>query len=324
MTQFSFWQIATAVMLSACALNVCAQDCKAQEHQAHSNLTILLTVQMPDNASAASVGTVLNVNEKTLSQFTGSHHDITTSCLDEIKRVLNGRMNTAQSGNNIFRTSLPGVGLRITVIYDKPGMAKKEWVLPFNTSFTDLSKKAVNNDDIKLRIEVIKTGIIQGGTSTIRLPSLISLSDNSLIVNLAMTVLSAKAHCAILADQAQIELPPVDVKNLSGSTESKNYPVGVNLQCINTTRVSINIEGAIEPDKITVFKNVAPVNPATGVGIEMLYNGSVMTPFHPFDISLSTQQVNVAVPLSVRYATTNQPLTAGKVKAQITLRVNYL
>lgn len=324
MKLFSFWWIAIAVTLNAVTFSACADNCKLQNRQSPLNLTIPLTVQMPDKAGAASIGTVLYVNEKSLAQLSGSHQEITAECLSEIKRVLNGRMNTAQSGKNIYSTALPGVGLRITVIYDKPGMAKKVWVLPFNTSFSEVSNDPVSTDDIKFRIEVIKTGVIQGGAINIHLPSLLSLSDSSLVVNLAMTILPAKAHCAIVVNQPQIELPPIDIHDLAINTDMKNYPVEVNLQCMNTTKASINIEGTTEPQKITVFKNVAPESPASGVGIEMLYNGNVMTPFKPMDLTLPAQQVSINVPLSVRYAKTNTPLSRGKVKAQITLRINYL
>lgn len=320
----SFWRIATVVIVSACALTASAQECKSQDREVPLNLTIPLTVQMPDKAGAATIGSVLYVNEKSLALLTGSHRELTPACLNEIKRVLNGRMNTAQSGKNIFSTSLPGVGLRVTVIYDKPGTVKKEWVLPFTTPFTEISKNRVSTDDIKFRIELMKTGIIQGGTVNIHLPSLVSLNDNSLVVNLAMTVLSAKAHCAIAASQPQIELPPIDASDLANNAEKKSYPVGVHVQCMNTTRASINIEGTTDPLAITVFKNVAPDNPASGVGIEMLYNGSVMTPFHPIDIALPVQQGNIDMPLSVRYAKTNQTVSGGKVKAQISLILNYL
>lgn len=324
MKLFSFWRITIAVMLSALTFTVSAHDCKPQERESPLNLTIPLTVQLPDRTGAASIGTVLYVNEKSLAQLSGSHHDITPECLSAIKRVLNGRMNTAQSGKDIFSTALPGIGLRITAIFDKPGMAKKEWVLPFNTSFSEVSENPVSTDDIKFRIEVIKTGIIQGGTVNVHLPSLLSLSDSSLIVNLAMTILSAKAHCAIAVNQPQIELPPIDIKDLANNADKKSFPVDVDLQCMNTTKASINIEGTTEPQKITVFKNVAPENPASGVGIEMLYNGNVMVPFQPMDIALPSQQLSVKMPLSVRYAKTSASLSKGKVKAQITLRINYL
>ncbi|MDK9355397.1 fimbrial protein [Lelliottia wanjuensis] len=324
MKPFSCWGIATVMMLSAVALTARAHDCQIQNRQAPLNLTIPLTVQLPDIAGTAAIGTVLSVNEKTLAQLTGSHHAIAPACQGEVQRILNGRMSTAQSGDHIYSTSLPGVGVRITVIYDQPARAKKEWVLPFNTPFSEVPTHPLSTDDIKLRIEAIKTGIIQGGTMTIRLPSLVSLNDNSLVVNLAMTVLAARAHCEILVDQPQIELPPINVKDLASSMAKQNYPVGVNLQCMNTTRASMNIEGATEPQNVTVFKNVAPENPASGVGIEMLYNGSVMTPFQPIDMALPVQQMNIPVPLSVRYAKTDQPVSEGKVKAQITLRINYL
>lgn len=324
MTLFSLWRVTTAVMLSAFTFTASAQECKSQERQAPLNLTIPLTVQMPDKAGAASVGTILYKKEMSLAQLSGSHHEISGACAAEMKRFLSGRMNSPQSGNNIFSTALPGIGLRITLISNKPGTPRKEWVFPFTASLSEVSQTPFTTDDIKFRLELVKTGIIQGGTLTLRLPSMVTLNDSSLVVNLAMTVLSAKAHCSFLVNQPQIDLPPINIKELARNVNNKSYPVDVNLQCMNTSKAGINIEGATDPQVISVFKNVAPDNAASGVGIEMLYNGSVMTPFHPLDISLPGQQLSINVPLAVRYAKTNDALSEGKVKAQITLRINYL
>lgn len=313
-----------AVAFSALVCNAQARSCIPEKSLAQANLTVPLMVQMPSQSGTAAIGSVLYVKEASLAQFTGSHRPLNPGCLNAIGQNLSGRMAAHQSGKNVYDTSLPGVGLRFTVIIDKPGIARKEWVLPFAAAPFEEARGSLSTDDLKLRIEVIKTGIIQGGSINIQLPSLLAMSDRSLVVNLVMRLQTAKAHCAITVNQPQITLPPIDVARFNSHDAMENYPVAVKLQCLNTRQASINIEGLMDANKNSIFRNVAPDNPANGVGIEMLYNGNVMLPNYPVDMTIPSQQFNVALPLAVRYAKTNQPVGKGNVKAQITLRINYL
>ena len=323
MKRFYFlWVLAATIFsISFCSY---ADSCKVQGGKKPLNLTIPLTVQIPEAADSAQIGSVLYLNERTLSQMTSVHRNITTMCLDAIQHILTGRINSAQVGNNIFTTPLPGVGLRLTIIYDKSGMAHKEWILPFTASIKDSSKGPISTDDIKLRIEIIKTGIIKGGSVNIQIPSLLSFGDNSLVVSLAVRLLSVKAHCEFVVNQPQIDLPPIDINELSAKVNAKHYPIDVKLRCINTSHVGINIEGATELHSTSTFKNVASDNPASGVGMQILYDGIVIAPFHPINLLLPLQKIDISIPLSVRYAKSSQPLSVGKVKAEITLRVDYL
>ena len=301
-----------------------AAACLPSPHMEPLNLTVPLTVQMPSNAISAPVGSVLYKKEASLAQLTGTHRDITDACVEQLRKNLKGRITARQSGFNTFATSLPGLGLRVTIIYEKAGRPRKEWVMPFTAPVVDLTRTALTTDDIRLRLEMVKTGALESGTLNLRLPSLLSLNDNSLVVSLALTVLAAKAHCTILMPNPQITLPPIDAAALASNTSKKHYPVGVNLLCLNTNRASLSIEGLNDSQSPSIFKNVSPEDPAGGVGIEMLYNGSVMQPGRAMDITLPQQQSGFAVPLAVRYAKTKEKVTKGNVKAQITLRINYL
>lgn len=319
LTKIALFILATKGMIGSAAA-----ECPSSTRTDPLNLTVPVTVQMPDNAISAPVGTVLYKKEASLAQLTGTHRDITGACVEQLRKNLNGRISARQSGFNTFATSLPGLGLRITVIYDKAGRPHKEWVLPFTAPVADLTRAGLTTDDVRLRLEMVKTGTLESGMLNLRLPSLLSLNDNSLVVNLALTVLAAKAHCTIQVPNPQIALPPIDATALASNAPKQRYPVGVNVLCLNTRKASISIEGINDSQTASIFKNVSPEDPAGGVGIEMLYNGSVMLPGKAMDIALPQQQSGFAVPLAVRYAKTNEKITQGKVKAQITLRINYL
>ncbi|ABP58773.1 fimbrial protein [Enterobacter sp. 638] len=310
-------------VLQGVTFNALAGACALQAPIEASNLTIPLVIQLPAQSATAATGTVLYKKEASLAQLTGSHHLISNECVNKVRKTLAGRMTTTQSGSGVFNTPSVGLGLRITLIFDKPNHPHKEWVLPFNSPVSDLAADAITTDDIKIRLEAIKTGIIKSGIANVQLPSLLSLNDNSLVVNLALKILPVKSHCSIEMVNPQVDLPPIDAATIDKQKKSVAYPANINLLCLNTQRASINIEGNNNSDLPSVFNNIAKDNPATGVGVEMLYNGSTLTPGTPVEIALPNQS-NFALPISVRYARLNEKISQGNVKTQITLRINYL
>ncbi|ELY4221243.1 fimbrial protein [Cronobacter sakazakii] len=313
---------AIVMLIKGLIAPVYASDCNLK--QKPSNVTIPVTIQLPDNITMMPVGSVIYKKEASLAELSGSHDIVSTACKAEISQLLNGKMPGRQNGQDTYATALPGLGIRITMIYDKPGSAHREWILPFSAQTRDLSNKTITSDDIKLRLEAIKTGTItSGGILSFRIPSLITLNDNSFVVNLAMALISPKAHCMIQVVNPQVDLPPVKISELKSNSGITAQSVNVNLLCMNTRRASINIEGLTDANNPTVFKNVAPDSHAENVGIEMLFNGTVMRPNSPLDLSLPNQN-SYRLPLSVRYAKNSNNLSGGKVKAQITLRINYL
>ncbi|WP_024547997.1 fimbrial protein [Siccibacter turicensis] len=322
-TCFRLAQAAVLMLIAKASITpVYAGDCTLT--QKPSNMTVPVTVSLPDNITMIPVGSVVYKREATLAQLSGTHGVVSAECRTKISKLLNGKIPTQQKGQDTYATSLPGLGVRVTLIYEKPGSAHKEWVLPFSTQTRELSDKIITSDDVKLRVEAIKTGAItQGGVLNFRIPSLVWLSDNSLVVNLVMMLVSPKAHCMIQMTTPQVELPPVKISELKNNGAKTAQPVGVNLLCMNTHKASLSVEGLHESSSPTVFKNVAPESPAKNVGIEMLFGGTVMKPDVPLELALPDQN-SYTLPLSVRYAKSGDALTGGNVKAQITLHINYL
>lgn len=314
---FLFLTLASGVISTACIA-----ACKFPNKPA--NLTVPVAMTLPDAITTVPTGSVIYQKEASLAQLSGVQETISSECQEAIKNTLSGRIPTSQTGKGTYATAVPGLGIRVTVIYDKPGAPHEEWVVPFSTRPQAFGNKNVTTDDIKIRFEAIKTGNIhQSGIVTIRIPSLIKLSDNSLIVNLALSLKAPAAHCMIQVDSPQIDLPAVTISELVNERDKRGQPVDVTLNCINTSRASLSIEGVIESQHPTIFKNLLTENSASGVGIEMLFNGSVMTPGVPMDIALP-EQPGYLLPLSVRYKKTDSTPSGGKVKTQVTLHINYL
>lgn len=310
-------------LLQGMAMNALAGTCTSQAKIDAQNLTVPLVIQLPAQSATVSAGTVLYKKEASLAQLTGSHRPISSDCVNKLKKILVGRMTSSQSGSGIFSTPVAGLGLRVTLIFDKANRPHKEWVLPFHNPVTDLTNESITTDDIKLRLEAIKTGIIKSDSVSMQLPSLLSLNDNSLVVNLVIKILAAKSHCSIQILTPQLNLPSIDAATIDKQQKSTAYPANINLLCLNAQKASLNIEGNNNINLPSVFNNIATDNPATGVGVEMLYNGSTLSPGNPIDIALPGQS-NFPLPITVRYARLKERIKEGNINSQITLRINYL
>lgn len=302
--------------------SVSAETCKVNHTQ--SNVTIPLTVQLPDNISVLPVGSILFKKEATLSQLSNVHGVISSDCKEQFKRFLIAKLSAPQIGKDIYATALPGIGIKLTVIYDNPGDAHQEWTPPFNLQLQNISNKEISTDNIRFRLEIVKTGEIgAGGMIHFNAPALMVLSDNALVVSLVMTLIMPKAHCTIQLASPQIELPAIKTSELKTSKAMPDVAVNVSLSCINVNKASIRVDGMTNKDRPTIFENVAPETPAKNVGVEMLFNKSVMKLNNPIDL-IVPQQKSYPLPLSVRYAKTESNVTGGKVKAQITIHIDYL
>lgn len=314
-----------AAMVSVPASFVRAAECTVKTNASPVNLTIPLTAQFESNMIGSSTGSVLWQKEATLSQLANSHRNIDIDCLLKSGAQFSGKLNSAQQGQNTFATSIPGIGIRIKLIYAAPGAARREWMLPFNVSATSLNSKQINTDNISLRIELIKTGEFGSAASApYIMPAMLTLANNALVVNLALAIAPPRAHCHLKLNSPQIVMPPIEANMLRHNIQSSLTPVRAELQCINASQVALTLEGTASQER-GVFENLVKENGARGVGMQVLYGQEVMMPNLPkiiIDSPAAPQQVQL--PLSVRYAKTGSDITAGSVQAKITLKINYL
>ncbi|UTJ47157.1 fimbrial protein [Atlantibacter subterranea] len=314
-----------AALAFAPATFVRAAECAAQNKDSPVNLTIPLTAQFQTNIITSPPGSVLWHKEATLSQLANSHREINIDCLLQAGAQFSGKLKNNQQGQNTYATSIPGIGIRVKLIYAAPGAARREWMLPFNVSVASLNSKNINTDTLSLRIELIKTGEFGTASSApYMMPAMLTLGNNALVVNLAVAIAPPHAHCNLKLNSPQIVMPPIDAGMLRQNVHSALTPINAELQCINASQVALTLEGATSPTR-GVFENLVKTNGAGGVGMQIIYGQEVMLPNSPkiiLDSPGAPQRMQL--PLSARYAKTGDPITAGSVQAKITLKINYL
>ncbi|MBE4895983.1 MULTISPECIES: fimbrial protein [Enterobacter cloacae complex] len=287
--------------------------------------TIPISFRIPDDIQSKSIGTVLFRKEATLTELTGKSKDLTSDCIAKASQVFTGRLPDVKSGNNVFKTRVDGVGIRITVVFSKKGVVHKELFIPFAISLGQYANKQIKTDDISIRLELVKIGNVETqGVETFNIPDLLTLNDGSFIAGLAVKIAPASPHCAIKMNAPQVVLTAVKTSQFKNSPASPPQPVEIGVECINTTHASISIEGMSKIDSGWVLENLLKEKASSGVGIELLYDGKTIIPHQIIDIGLSKENQSKSLPFTARYLKIADEVKAGEVKTQFTLRLDYL
>lgn len=287
--------------------------------------TIPVSFRMPDDIQSKTIGTVLFRKEATLTELTGKSKDITSDCITRTSQVLTGLLPETKTGNNVFNTHVDGVGIRVTIVLSKKGVIHEEFALPFTLSLGQYAGKQIKTDDIRIRLELIKTGDIKThGVETINIPDLLKVSDGSFIARLAVKITPASPHCAIKMNAPQVVLNAVKISQFKNSPASSPQPVEIGVECMNITHASISVEGMSQIDSGWVLENLQKENASSGVGIELLYEGKTIVPHQMIDIGLSKENQSRALPFTARYLKIADEVKAGEVKTRFTLRLDYL
>lgn len=282
-------------------------------------------ITLPQNIGRIPTGSVLYKKESLLSTNAGNQLVSQDDCVSTLHNMLSGKIASSEVGSNIYATNIEGVGIRLTLIIDKPGVGHREWLIPFRFNINSFSKEKITTQNIKIRVELIKYRDIKlNNAKIIYMHDVISSADKKIIVNFILNVLANHSYCKVHVLSPQITLPDVYVSVFKATNVTRSFPVYLNMDCENVQRATLTIEGQLNLGSETVFRNLEINTPAKGVGIELLYNHQVIKAMHAVNIPDSELSGNALLPLSVRYAKVNDKVEPGEVKSKITLHFNYL
>lgn len=109
----------------------------------------------------------------------------------------------------------------------------------------------------------------------------------------------------------------------SSTSETKDF--SVKLKCQGNVSVSLLLDGQEDQDATSdgVLANILDSNPASGVGIQILYNSIPVKFRETFSAGVSTDGI-YDIPMQARYyRTTTSPVGAGDVKSVMTFNLTY-
>ena len=276
-----------------------------------------------------SVGTVVYQSTTSLDAI-GSHFAI--SCGPEgIGYITTGTMSGSVLSGNIYRTNIPGIGLRVSVSKSTGFLFPAALTpLPFSYTWTSTTSYTGTGNGY-LTVELIKTGsVLSSGQLDYTANNYLSISGNGSSMNIAsLHVTGYVNNVACSVTTTDIEVPLADVlgASLTGvgvTAKRKDFNLGLN--CDAGTRINVTMAGLQHSDTsatgVLQLSNPLSASTATGVGIQMLYNNSPM-PLNT-NLVLKTSSGGVETfPFSAQYYQTRSSVTTGTANATATLNITY-
>jgi type 1 fimbria pilin len=228
--------------------------------------------------------------------------------------------------NNIMATSIPGLGIRVSLsTADGDIYAGTSYIPSFTTAFSGIPAGS-------WKVEVIKTGALGSGslpTGTTLAKMTFTDPDNNLhtllTLNLAGGSSVAPSTCTLSKTSINVPLGNISVTKFSkiGSTAGdKSFDVGLN--CDKNARIYVSLTGTQNKD--TTEKSVLALTGsgnAQGIGVQLLYGGSPLTLGSSLSLKTSTAGGVETLPFTARYYQTQSAVIAGTGNSTATLTFTY-
>lgn len=221
------------------------------------------------------------------------------------------------TGNGVYDTNVPGVGLRLT----SPGGR----VFPFDMAVNPNVYITIGGNGNKA--ELIKTGDITGGTLDTGILARASVANQFYIANVTLngnnTITSES--CTVTTPTVNVPMDDHEKSEFSGvgsTTDWVNFDIG--LTCDVGARINVRIDGAADPSASSQGVMQLDSGGASGVGIQLHYR--------PDDATVQYGQERFywqsvygdeIVQLKARYYQTAQTITPGPANATATFTLTY-
>lgn len=279
------------------------------------------TVDINPNAGD---GTLLGTYSATFAGVAGTY----VNCSDPVSSYV-ARGTTGVPVNNIYPSSIPGVGLRFKY--------QAGPFLPWAVSLTPPMRSLLYSDAV-FYIELIKTGpITGGGVITGEIAGEFTLPDNTQISSYRLTgavvVNPTMPTCNVSMPDVQVDLIAAQVAAFTSvGTTLNEKAFKVSLACSGgdpgtKTAVWMSLADQTTPGNTTQVLSLTSASSATGVGVQILRN-DVPISLNPVANRFKVQDVLpgssiVDIPFKAQYIRTGT-VTPGNVQAIATFTMDYL
>ncbi|KLR43202.1 fimbrial protein [Enterobacter ludwigii] len=223
-------------------------------------------------------------------------------------------------GNKIYKTNIPGVGLRMTAVVSGN-------VLPYDAAVKAGNAATIPGDGIKA--ELIKTGDIAGGTLTPGILARSSVANQFYIANVTLngTNTIATAACEVLSPDLEVPLGDYHKSAFRGPGSTTNWAIfWLDLRCQPGTRVSMTVNAAADPSGTQGVMQLdhSPLS-ASGVGVQ-LWSDVTDSPVELGTLTYYNTSVfggGDSLKFQARYYQTGRTVTAGIASATATFTMTY-
>lgn len=300
--------------------------------QSQATLSVALSGALQKDPLSASVGETLYVKRSSLSTLAHRKQDILcTPVQSQEQLILKGNMTGTMTGDHVYPTSVPGIGVRLSVVVGQKGNHTALMTLPVAEQIALNETSDISSDNVFVKSELVKTGPIATlGTISYQTPSLLSFSRSAAqqIVNVdySLAVTPPAGYCRFTTTSAAFSLPAVNSSAVTSSSVLPATPLPINFACVGApAHIEMTLYGAADAMGNGILRNKEGAEQATGVGVQLLYRNAPVafgSPISLDDVPLLNSQGDI--PLSARYVATAPQVTAGKVDTMATIKLNFL
>ncbi|MCS3604420.1 hypothetical protein M2371_003660 [Buttiauxella sp. BIGb0471] len=300
--------------------------------QSQSRLSIVLNGSLQKDPLQANVGDTLYVKRASLSSLAHQRKDIScASSQSQDQLSITGIMNGSMTGDNVYPTSVAGIGIRLSLLIRQKGNHTPLSTLPVNEQFTLDDKSDLTSDDVFIKTELVKTGSIESlGHISYQSPSILTLTrsalQQSVSVDYSFSATPPAGYCHFLAANAAFSLVPVDVATLQAQKTAASTQFDITYVCTGSPEhIEMTLYGvAADPEK-GILKNTLTADNATGVGVQLLYRNLPLAFGSPVSLDdLPMVHNQSSIPLAARYIAISPEVKAGKIDTIATIKLNFL
>lgn len=227
-------------------------------------------------------------------------------------------------GNNIYRTNLPGVGVRLS-------WGKVPFTNPANLGEGISGGYLTSNIHT---LQIIKTGPVTSGTlnpGMIGRYYVVSKLDNSsadvTVINMGSGNTVTQLACSLNASNIQVPLGDVLATEFTGVGKTLKPKVfNVGLACDANAKINVSLGGTQNSESsdssILQLTNAGSAGVAKGVGVQLLYNNTPLKLNQLLALKTSAGGQET-FPFTAHYYQTAANITAGSANATATLNISY-
>jgi type 1 fimbria pilin len=232
----------------------------------------------------------------------------------------NGSVQSSVS--HVYNTNIVGVG--ISIYYDLLGGVFMDVPASKVTGGASTNYSAVHDIIVKL----YKTGNIESGTLVGGQVGYISGDDGlpSMVFSINTASKVTQTACNVTTQNLSFGIGNVtaDYFTAIGTTSQENSTQNLGLNCDVGANINVTLNGTQNPDSTdpSVLALSGGTNVATGVGVQLLYNGTPLKLNNLLNLKTSAGGQET-FPITARYIQTKDTVTAGSANATATLNITY-
>ncbi|MDY1035418.1 fimbrial protein [Lelliottia sp. CFBP8978] len=300
--------------------------------QNQSTLSISLDGSLQKDPLQANVGDTLYVKRSSLTKLAHRKQDIVcTPVQSQDQLVIKGNMTGSMTGDHVYPTTVPGIGIRLSVVIGKKGNHTSLMSLPFTQQYGLKEISELTSDNVFIKTELVKTGAIStSGRISYQNPSLFSfthsITQQVVNVDYTLAVTPPAGYCHFTTTNAAFTLATVSSSAVKSASQMPATPMPITFACMGSaTHIEMTLYGAMDKAGNGVLRNKDGVDQATGVGVQLLYQNNPVVFGSPISLDgLPLINNQGEIPLSARYFPTAPQVTSGKVDTLATIKLNFL